>query len=126
MKSIRVLIVDDSPQVRQGLAAVLRLAAKSASPKVELIGEAQDGCDAIQKARTLHPDVILMDLEMPVLDGFEATRRLKAEQPSLRVVILSVHASPEAQQRAREAGADNFVVKGDGYEILLNAIRVEK
>ncbi len=82
MKNIRVLIVDDLPQVRQGLAIMLELAARGASPKVEVIGEAQNGNEAVQQARTLHPDVILMDLEMPVLDGYEATRRIKAEQPA--------------------------------------------
>ena len=122
MKDIRVLIVDDLPQVRQGLTIMLELAARSASPKVEVIGEAQNGIEAVQQARTLHPDVILMDLEMPVMDGYEATRRIKAEQPAARVIILSIHTSPEAQQRARASGADGFVVKGDNGKILLNTI----
>lgn len=122
MKTIRVLIVDDLPQVRQGLVSVLQLAARRIQPTIEIAGEAQNGDDAVRQARTLHPDVILMDLEMPVMDGFEATRQIKAEQPEARVIILSIHAAPEALQRAREAGADDFVVKGDSYLTLLNAI----
>lgn len=122
MKNIRVLIVDDLPQVRQGLAIMLELAARSASPKVEVIGEAQNGNEAVQQARTLHPDVILMDLEMPVMDGYEATCRIKAEQPVVRVIILSIHAGSAEQDRAQAAGADGFVVKGASTKTLLNAI----
>ena len=131
MESIRVLIVDDLPQVREGLATVLKLAANRTSPAIEVVGEAQDGWEAVRKARALLPDVILMDLEMPGLDGYQATRRIKAERLAPRVIILSIHGGPQAQQRARAAGADNFVTKGDSYEVLLNAIlskgeRIEK
>ena len=122
MKSIRVLIVDDVPQVRQGLAIVLTLAAKSTRPKIEVVGEARDGSEAIEQARALRPDVIVMDLEMPALNGYEATRRIKAEHPTQRVIILSVHAGPQEQQRAQEAGADGYVTKDAGYEVLVNAI----
>jgi DNA-binding NarL/FixJ family response regulator len=122
MKNIRVLIVDDLPQVRQGLAIMLELGARSASPKVEVVGEAQNGWEATQQAVALQPDVILMDLEMPVMDGYEATRQIKADQPAVRMIILSIHASPAEQQRARAAGADDFVVKGASYQVLVNAI----
>lgn len=122
MESIRVLIVDDLPQVRDGLAILLKLAAQKTSPAIEVIGDARNGYEAIQQARALQPDVILMDLEMPVMDGCEATRRLKAEQPAPRVIILSIHTGGEARQRALVAGADGFVAKGDGYSSLLNAI----
>ena len=122
MKTMRVLIVDDLPAVRQGLATMLQLAARKASPAIELVGEAQNGAEAVRQAQALHPAVILMALAMPVLDGFEATRQIKAAQPTLRVIILSIHATLEALQRAREAGADDFVVKGASYQILLNAI----
>ncbi len=101
---------------------MLKLAAKNIEHKIEVIGEACHGREAIQKARDLRPDVILMDLEMPVMDGYEATRLIKAELPSVRVVILSIHCGLEEQQRSREAGADCFITKGASYEILLNAI----
>ncbi len=122
MENIRLLIVDDLPQVREGLATVLKLAARTAKAAVELVGEAQNGHEAVERARSLHPDVILMDLEMPGLDGYEATRQIKAEQPDLRVIILSIHADAEAQQRAHAAGADGFITKGESYGTLLNAI----
>ena len=122
MESIRVLIVDDLPQVRQGLATVLKLAARRSSPAIEVVGEAQDGWEAIHQVRALHPDVILMDLEMPAMDGYEATRRIKAEPPAPRVIILSIHAGIEAQESAWAAGADGFIPKGASYEVLLNAI----
>ena len=122
MNSIRVLIVDDVPQVRQGLAIVLNLVAKNAWPKIEVIGEASNGIEAIEQARALRPNVILMDLEMPALNGYEATRQIKAEHPALRVIILSVHTGREDQERARAAGADGVVTKGAGYAVLADAI----
>ena len=121
-KSIRILIVDDVPHVRQGLAAMLRLAAKNIRPTIEVAGEAQNGMEAVQVALLLHPDVVLMDLEMPVLDGFEATRQIKAGLPGIRVIILSMHASLEDQELARSAGADGFVAKGGSYKELVEAI----
>jgi DNA-binding NarL/FixJ family response regulator len=122
MKTMRVLIVDDLPAVRQGLATMLQLVARKVSPAIEVVGEAQNGHEAVLQAQALHPDVILMDLEMPVLDGLEATRQIKAAQPAPRVIILTIHTDLDTQQRAREAGADDFVVKGASYQILLNAI----
>ena len=122
MENIRILIVDDLPHVRQGLATVLQLAARRAGLAIEVVGEAQNGIEAVQQAQVLHPDVILMDLEMPVVDGYEATRRIKAEQPATRVIILSIHAGLEEQQLAFAAGADDFVTKDSDYEVLLNAI----
>jgi DNA-binding NarL/FixJ family response regulator len=122
MENIRILIVDDLPQVRKGLVEVLKLASRNLGLKVVVIGEAQNGREAIELTHRLRPDVVLMDLEMPVLDGFEATRMLKSCRPAPRVIILSIHEGSEEQARARAAGADGFVVKGAGYEGLLNAI----
>jgi DNA-binding NarL/FixJ family response regulator len=76
----------------------------------------------VRLATELAPDVIVMDLEMPGMDGYEATRRIKQRQPALRVVILSVHAGPLEQESARAAGAEAFVMKGANYEVLVNAI----
>jgi len=116
-RALRVLIVDDVPQVRQELRGLLQL-----TSELEVVGEAANGREAVSQAEALRPDVVVMDLEMPVMDGFEATRQIKSCRPAPRVVILSVHASPQEQQRAREAGADGFVVKGASYQVLLNAI----
>jgi DNA-binding NarL/FixJ family response regulator len=122
MENTRILIVDDLPQVRQGLATVLELAARKNRLGIMVAGFAQDGSEAVEKARLLHPEVILMDLEMPGMDGFEATRSIKAEQPSVRVIVLTIYSSPEMQTRARAAGADGFVTKGADIQTMLNAI----
>jgi len=114
---IRVLLVDDAARVRSELRRLLEL-----SGLIEVAGEAGDGLEAIRLAAQLSPDVILMDLEMPTLDGLEATRQIKALQPAPRVVILSVHARPDEVESAREAGADCYVVKGADYHTLVNAI----
>jgi DNA-binding NarL/FixJ family response regulator len=113
----RVLIADDSSQVRQELRTLLPLAGD-----IEIVGEAADGREAIRLAQTLQPEVVLMDLEMPVLDGYEATRQIKACSPSCRVVALTVHGYEAARQKAMQAGADVFLVKGAAVESLVQAI----
>ena len=113
----RVLIVDDSPQVRQELRTLLPLAGD-----IEIVGEAADGQEAIQMAGALCPQVILMDLEMPVLDGYEATRQIKALSPSCRVVALTVHGDESARQKAMQAGADLFLAKGVSVKALVGAV----
>jgi CheY-like chemotaxis protein len=114
---VRVLLVDDMPQVLNELHQLLEL-----TGLIEIIAEARNGAEAVRLAAELAPDAIVMDLEMPGMDGHEAARRIKQSQPSPRVVILSVHAGPVEQERARAAGADSFVEKGANYEILVNAI----
>lgn len=120
---IRVLIVDDLPQVRQGLTNVLKLATKNLRPRIEVAGEAQNGNEAIELAQRLHPDVVLMDLEMPVLDGYSATRSIKSTNPSILVIILSIHNDLSARQNAMQAGADAFIEKGAPIGELLQAIQ---
>ncbi len=117
IRPVRMLLVDDSASVRHELAHLLDL-----SGMVHIIGEAADGLEAVRLAADLSPEVVLMDLEMPGLDGFDTTRQIKAGQPAPRVVILSAHGKPEDQERARAAGADGFVVKGASYQTLLTAI----
>ena len=119
---IRVLIVDDVLLVRQGLATMLKLAAKNSSPHIEVIGEAQNGAEAIQQAQKLRPDVVLMDLEMPLLDGYEATRQIKITLPATRMIILSIHAGADEQKLAQLAGADCFIEKSSPLEGLIQAI----
>ena len=114
---IRLLLADDTLQVLHDLHQLLEL-----TGLIEIVAEARNGQEAVRLAAELSPDAILMDLEMPGMDGYEATRRIKACQPAPRVVILSVHAGPAERERARTAGADGFVMKGADYEILVDAI----
>lgn len=114
---VRVLIVDDNAQVRHDLSHLLEL-----SGVIEVVGEAEGGLDAVRLAASLCPEVVVMDLEMPDLNGYEATARIKADQPNLRVVILSVHIGSNEVERAQSAGADDFVGKGADCQTLLNAI----
>ena len=113
----RVLIADDNPQVRQELRTLLPLVGD-----IEIVGEAADGQEALRLAQALQPEVVLMDLEMPVLDGYEATRQIKASSPSCRVVALTVHGYEAARQKASRSGVDAFLVKGGSVETLVQAI----
>jgi DNA-binding NarL/FixJ family response regulator len=116
---LRVLLVDDNPDVLQDLHILLEI-----SGTIEIVGDAADGLEALKAVAELHPDVVVMDLEMPGMDGYEATRRIKAGPHPPRVVILSVHGEPEVIDRLRRAGADSFVLKGASYEMLVDAIMV--
>lgn len=113
----RVLIVDDNPLVRQELSTLLPL-----TGDIEIVGEAGDGREAVRLALALGPDVILMDLEMPLLDGYEATRQIRAVCPACRVVALTAHAYEEARQKASLVGVDVFLVKGAPLATLVRSI----
>ena len=113
----RVLIADDNPQVRQELRTLLPLAAD-----LEIVGEAADGLEATRLAQTLEPDVILLDLEMPVMDGYQAARQIRAACPSCRLVALTVYGDAASRDQAAEAGVDVFLVKGVSVETLVQAI----
>jgi DNA-binding NarL/FixJ family response regulator len=117
MTAIRILIVDDVPQVRQDLCTLLPLVVD-----IEIVGEAANGREAVRLAETLQPEVILMDLEMPVLDGYEAARQIKTRCPTCRVIALTIHDYEAVWQRASQAGVDDFVVKGAPLERLVEAI----
>jgi DNA-binding NarL/FixJ family response regulator len=116
-RRVRILLVEDMPRVLHDLRQLLEL-----TGRFEIVGEAGDGAEAVRLAGELSPAAVILDLEMPRLDGYEAARLIKELQPAPRVIILSAHAGPEEQQRARAAGADSFVMKGDRHEILVNAI----
>jgi len=118
---VYVLLVDDAAQVRKELGQLLEL-----SGQVCVIGEAGNGAEAVQLASALTPDVVIMDLEMPGMDGYEATRRIKSQVPAPRVVILSVHAGPTVTYQARAAGADHIIVKGSNYQTLLDAVLAKR
>jgi DNA-binding NarL/FixJ family response regulator len=103
--------------VREGLRTVLTLAGD-----IEIVGEARDGLEAVDQAQRLRPDVAVMDLEMPVMDGYEATRRIKAVCPACRVVALTIHAGEAERRSALAAGIDAFIVKGAPVETLVHAV----
>lgn len=115
---IRVLLADDSYQLRQSVKAMLAFDGDG----FEVVGEAEDGLEALELARRLQPDVVLMDINMPGLDGIEATARLTREQP-VSVVIISVQGEQEYLRRAMKAGARDYLIKPFSYEELVQAIR---
>ena len=119
---IRVLLVDDQALVRAGFRMIL-----DAEPEIDVIGEAADGIAGLEAARTLRPDVVLMDIRMPELDGLEATRRIldgAAEDDAPRILMLTTFDLDEYVYEALRAGASGFVLKDDPPEQLLAAIRV--
>jgi DNA-binding NarL/FixJ family response regulator len=118
MTDIRVLIVEDTERVREDLCTFLTL-----TGDIEIVGETGNGLEAIRLAESLRPQVVLMDLEMPVMDGYQATRQIKATYPSCRVIALTIHGGEAEKYRALQAGADDFIVKGVPVEQLLKAIR---
>jgi len=121
MTAIRVLLVDDVEQVRRDLRTVLTL-----SSEIEIIGEAADGLEATSLAESLNPDVVLMDLEMPVLDGYEATRQIKTRFPLCRVIVLTMHDYESARLKAKQSGVDAFLVKGAPVETIVQTITKQK
>lgn len=115
---IRVLIADDQALVRGGFRMIL-----DAQQDIEVVGEACDGREALARARELTPDVVLMDIRMPELDGLEATRRILAADGSARVLILTTFNLDEYVYEALRAGASGFVLKDDPPEQLISAVR---
>jgi DNA-binding NarL/FixJ family response regulator len=114
--TVRIVIAEDQQLVRQGLAALL------AVDDVEIVGEAEDGRQAVEMVRTLTPDVVLMDLSMPELDGVEATRQIKKMAPKVRVLVLSVANCERRVAEALAAGADGYALKKAGHAELSAAI----
>jgi DNA-binding NarL/FixJ family response regulator len=118
--TIRVLLVDDQELVRTGFRAIL-----AAQPDLEVVGDAGDGAAGLELARTLRPDVICMDVQMPVMDGLEATRRLVDDPDATgTVLILTTFDDDDSLFRALDAGASGFVLKTARPEQLVHAIRV--
>ena len=115
MKRHKTLIVDDLSQARDGLRTVL-----GTYPEIEVVGEAADGREAVRLVETTRPDVVLMDVEMPGLDGLDATRQIKASWPQVAVIVLTIHAGHLGA--ALVAGADAFFCKGVPTEELVEAI----
>ncbi|HKU57611.1 MAG TPA: response regulator transcription factor [Gaiellaceae bacterium] len=114
-----VLICDDQALVRVGLRKILE-----AEPELTVAGEAADGEDAVTEARRLRPDVVLMDIRMPILDGIEATRRIVRAQPATRVLILTTFGLDEYVYEALRAGASGFMLKDAPPEEIVAAVRI--
>ena len=119
MPTIRILVADDHPIVRDGLVTVL-----STQPDFEIVGEAGDGQEAVERFLALRPDVLLLDLEMPELDGVEALRQLQERGESVRAIIFTAFDTDERIVDAVQAGAQGYLLKGAPREELFNAVRV--
>ncbi len=118
MSTVRVLLVDDQPLFREALGVLL-----GARDGLEVVGEAGDGADALRQVRALSPDVVLMDLRMPVLDGIAATRRLREEHPGVRVLALTTFDGDEEVFAALRAGAVGYLLKDTSGDRLAEAVR---
>ena len=118
MDKLKILIVDDHAILRMGLASLL-----NSKDEVEVVGDAANGSSGIKKAQKLKPDVVIMDLMMPGMDGCETTRRLMAQDPDAKVLILTTFGTSDVINRALEAGAKGAIMKNCDFEELLTAIR---
>ena len=117
-EQIRILVVDDHHVVRQGLVALLNI-----MPEIEVVGEAGDGLEAIQLHQSLHPDITLMDLQLPKLGGGDAILRIRAEDPAARFIVLTTFDGDEDIFRSLQAGAKAYLLKGMTIEELTSTIQ---
>jgi DNA-binding NarL/FixJ family response regulator len=115
---IRILLVDDHQILRQGLRSMLE-----SEPGFEIVAEAMDVEMAVELAASVHPDVVLMDINIPKLNGMEATRRIKHLFPDIAVIGLSMHEDPKVEQLMYEAGASVYLSKGTAFNIVCDTIR---
>ncbi len=115
---IKVLVVDDHQLFREGLVNLL-----FSAPDIEVIAQAENGEDAIQKARHFTPEVILIDIAMPKMNGIEATRELKKEMPEIKIIAVSMHSDKQYVKGILEAGADGYLLKNCTYRQLTDAIK---
>ena len=115
---IRILLADDHTILRNGIRAILE-----DEPGMDVVGEAEDGRTAVSLALQLKPDIVIMDIAMPLLNGLEATRQIKRANPSVRVIILSMHDNEEYLVQALEAGAMGYILKDAAARELIHALR---
>jgi len=118
MESMKVLIADDHPVVREGISAML-----NRQPDIEVVGEAENGRECVEKTRELRPDIVLMDLRMPEMDGVEAMRQIAATNPEVRFIVLTTYDNDEYIFKGIEAGARAYLLKDSPREELFKAIR---
>lgn len=118
MDKIKVVLVDDHPVVREGLRTIL-----STAPDIEVVAEASDGLEAIEKANEHQPQVVLMDIRMPNMDGIEATRRIKSQTPSASVIVLTIYDNDAYVVDAVRAGAGGYLLKDASKDLLIHTIR---
>ena len=119
MKPIRILLVDDHRIVREGLASML-----GTQQDMRVVGEAGTGSEAITQIMRLRPDIVLLDLEMPDMDGVSVLERVRADFPAVRVIILTAYGTDERILDAVRAGAKGYLLKGAGLDEVLHAVRV--
>ncbi len=119
MKKMRVLIADDHAIVREGLRTLME-----DQPDIEVVAEATNGEEAVSKAMELQPDIVLMDITMPGLNGLEATRQIKEQSLDVKVLALTIHESDDYFFRMLDAGASGYFVKGGSFAELVSALRV--
>lgn len=117
-RKLRIVLADDHRIMRQGLIMLLE-----EEPDLEVVGEAANGREAVELTRQHRPDVVIMDISMPVLNGIEATRQITVEMPDVRVIGLSMHETADMGQAMREAGAAGYLAKGGPLDALTAAIR---
>lgn len=122
MQKIRVLVADDHTIMREGICALLKQAGETAGD-MEVVGEAANGREAIDMSRQLKPDVVVMDISMPVLDGRESTRRILKELPGVKVLVLTQYDDREHVLSLIEAGASGFISKKAAFQELASAVR---
>ena len=117
-KRVRVLIVDDHEPLRTAIRILLE-----SRGEFDVCGEAEDGAKAIEKSAELKPDVVILNIVMPVMDGFEAARKIRTVSPDSRVVVLSSHVDQQLLEQARNAGAVCYVPKSEAVRELIDAVR---
>ena len=118
MPKIRILVADDHTLIRRGIVSLL-----NAQPDMEVVAEAGDGQEAIQKVSQTPPDIVIMDIGMPGLNGLDATKLIKGQSPSVQVLILTIHDREDYLFQALRAGASGYILKGADIQDLLAAIR---
>jgi NarL family two-component system response regulator LiaR len=117
-RSVKILVVDDHPLVRRAVTSRLKI-----EPNFDVVAEAENGVDAVHKAHELKPDVVVLDIIMPLLNGLEAARQIRKEHPEAAIVILSSHAGRRFIEEAKEIGARAYVSKSHAAEALVKAIQ---